>query len=189
MKKTRKLKWGETPFDRMSQEDLLIHAKRMFLALTSSTSILSMSKIRDELSGGVSTYWGKDGMGGKALNLSKRTLGKIKRGYDSEDIYRMFFRYAEDVLFEPDENSRRWQPKPQKRNKKSPHFWGLKFAIKKYPRHTAGVFTQNAKQSLKVPTHRHRPLNHLRSRVCRYGHPQTNNQKPPRERSQRRMFK
>ncbi len=110
MKKARELRWGETPFDRMSHEDLLIHAKRMFLALTSLHSVVSQHKVSDEHFNKLNLpYWSNDGMGGKALNLSKRTLGKIKRGYNSDNIYRMFFRYAKDVLFEPDENASRWQ--------------------------------------------------------------------------------
>ena len=61
MPKKRELNWGETPFDHLKQSDLRMVAVRLFSALGSARSALTMSQ---ELDPG-SAYWGHDGTGGE----------------------------------------------------------------------------------------------------------------------------
>ena len=96
MPKKRELNWGETPFDRMKQSDLRMVAVRLFSALGSARSALAMSQAL----GPDSPYWGNDGTGGRALEKSDQALANVTKGFDEEEIYRCFFRYADDLLFD-----------------------------------------------------------------------------------------
>lgn len=90
------LKWGETPFDRMTNEELLLNAKRMYAALVSLNSVARLCKGTDD----DNSFWGKGGSGGAALEEGNQALDAIHEQYSSEDIYRSYFRYAVDLLFE-----------------------------------------------------------------------------------------
>lgn len=98
MNKTE-LEWGETPFDHMTNEELLFNAKRMYSALISLYSVARLSKGPSDNS----AFWGKDGSGGIALEKGKQALGTIHEQYSNEDVYCSYFRYAVDLLFESNE--------------------------------------------------------------------------------------
>lgn len=92
------LKWGETPFDKMSREELLLEVKRMYSALLSVSSEFrscSYSIINPY-------YFGKTGSGGCALEKARQVLDPIHEKYKdgSGELYGAFFRYAEDLLFD-----------------------------------------------------------------------------------------
>jgi hypothetical protein len=92
----KKLKFGQTPFDRMTKKELREVAIRMFSALESTNSCLRMSKWNNESS----SYWGKQGSGGIALEKAKQVLDPIYKDYGEEKIYRMFYRYSCNLIFD-----------------------------------------------------------------------------------------
>lgn len=103
----RSLKWGETPFDRMSREELLRHAQRLYAAAESMESELEAHQYgREE-----SPYWAEGGAGWNALTQGSQAVAAASEGFDREEIYRMFFRYARDLLFDGVGN--RWRICPK----------------------------------------------------------------------------
>lgn len=99
----RKLKWGETPWDTMSKEELLREVQRMFSALQSAESVLSLLKIQNE----GSLFWAKQGSGGSALDHTLQVIVPVYKTYDEESMYRSFFRYATSLLFDVS-NEQKW---------------------------------------------------------------------------------
>lgn len=93
------LAWGETPFTHMDREELERHAQRMHAALTSARSVLSMYT-KGAMSG--NAFWGGTGVGGKAHREATEALALADYGYESDNIYRAFFRYARCLLFSVD---------------------------------------------------------------------------------------
>jgi hypothetical protein len=92
----KKLKWGQTPWDNLTKEELLREVQRMFSALQSAQSVMRLC----EMNGGGSTFWGPQGTGGTGIEKARQVLDPIFEKYDSENIYRAFFRTADDLLFE-----------------------------------------------------------------------------------------
>jgi hypothetical protein len=90
----KKLKWGQTPFDRMTKKELTENAIRMYDALIASRSCLKILRAND-----TSIYWQSDGSGGRALNKADQTIEHIHKNFDDEQIYRMFYRYANNLIF------------------------------------------------------------------------------------------
>lgn len=96
----KELKWGETPWDDLSKEELLREVQRMFSALQSAQSVLRILRVQDP----VSLFWQMDGSGGRALNRIEQALDAVYQTHDKESLYRTFFRYAASLLFSvPDE--------------------------------------------------------------------------------------
>jgi hypothetical protein len=91
----KKLKWGQTPFDKMTKKKLLLVAKTMYSALISARSALA---ILDYPKG--NPYFGERGSGGRALEKAEQAYQLATSGHDSENVYRSFFRYADDLLFD-----------------------------------------------------------------------------------------
>lgn len=91
----RELKWGETPWDAMSRDELLREVQRMYAALGSLGNVARMTKHANP----DSPYWGKDGSGGRAIEMERQIAASLSE-YDGEDMYRSFFRYAYDLLFD-----------------------------------------------------------------------------------------
>ena len=112
----KRLDWGETPWDGLSSEELLRECWKMFAALQSAESIIKQCRIQylwHKLPSGIEQeqvheameslikadpYWGH-GMGGRAMEEVRQAMSR-RDAFDSEDIYRSFFRYATDLLFE-----------------------------------------------------------------------------------------
>ena len=94
----RYLRWGETPFTGLSPDELMRHCQRLYAACESMASCLAVSRAG---SSEHNPYWGPGGAGGRALEQGEQALKAANAGIDKESIYRSFFRYARDLLFEP----------------------------------------------------------------------------------------
>lgn len=101
---TKELKYGQTPWDNLSREEMLMEIQRMYAALVSANSVLRIVRCRDESS----PFWRRPtknthgGSGGHAEMKCTMILDRIHAEYDSEDVYRAFFRYVVDLLFSPE---------------------------------------------------------------------------------------
>lgn len=88
------MRFGETPWDEMSRDGLLRLVQKQHSALITCASILHMSRAINP----DSTFWtSAQGTGFQALAKADSCLSDT----DHEEIYRMFFRYADDLLFSP----------------------------------------------------------------------------------------
>jgi len=98
MKKKKTLKWGETPWDNMTKDELLLEVRRMYSAMRSLYSVVKM----DAGMSSNGAYFGKNGVGGNALEKGRQIIEPLFNQYENgeEDIYRSFFRYADDLLFD-----------------------------------------------------------------------------------------
>lgn len=94
------LEWGQTPWDNKTREELLLEVKRMYSALSSLYSSEKMSSDWHVFKEQENPYYGKGGAGGRALEKGRQILEIIHKEFSSEDIYRSYFRYANDLLFE-----------------------------------------------------------------------------------------
>lgn len=91
----KELNWGETPWDNKTREALLRDVQRMYSAIVSLHSALKLTSYGDQ-----SGFWGSDGTGGLALEKARQVLEPIRAEYSGESIFRAFFRYANDLLFD-----------------------------------------------------------------------------------------
>lgn len=91
----KKLKWGETPWGGWEGGKLLIELCKAYSTITSLRCALSQFKEPDS----ENPYWGSTGVGGSALAKADVCLESLRNGFDSEDIYRQFFRTAESLMF------------------------------------------------------------------------------------------
>lgn len=97
---TKKLMYGETPFDKLTREELILHCQRMYEACSSMYSVINLSKINDSYRDNyISPFWTK-GSGAQALEMGKQCLDKVQNGFSTDNIYHAFFRYARDLLFD-----------------------------------------------------------------------------------------
>lgn len=110
------LKWGETPWDGLSREELIRECQRMYAALQSAQSIMCQYRIRSlwprlpvgttqdgahdalEAIAKVDPYWGH-GVGASCMEEVRQAMSLVDK-FDNDDVYRSFFRYARDLLFE-----------------------------------------------------------------------------------------
>jgi len=98
------LQYGQTPWDNLSREELLLNVQRMYAALTAAHSVMNLCR-HSETTG----FWdAKRGSGGKALALSAAVIGPVEEEYHSEEIYRCFFRYATQLLFSWELSDFKW---------------------------------------------------------------------------------
>lgn len=91
------LQYGQTPFDNLTRGELLRLVQAYHVALESSHGALM--QLRHFYRG---PFWGDDGCGGEALARIEflMTLAGVEGlGEDNERAYRMFFRYAGQLLF------------------------------------------------------------------------------------------
>lgn len=87
------LPFGKTPWDEMERPELLRTIQRFYSALTSSRSALCLTSHGETMG-----FWGNRGSGRKAIIKCEEALAPYEE--NSENIYRAFFRYANDLLFE-----------------------------------------------------------------------------------------
>ena len=99
MTSDKTLKWGETPFDSLSRDELLLLVKKMYAFVTNGRSCLSIQRAVDPSS----AYWGRSGSGGIAIAMADQIIDSVEAGFDSENVYRSFYRYARDLLFDSSE--------------------------------------------------------------------------------------
>lgn len=95
VRRPKLLAWGQTPWDGLSKEELLKEVWRMYVALQGALGIVNQYR---HLSSHA-LFWTKEGRGGATLEESRQALARLNR-YDSESVYRSFFRYASDLLFD-----------------------------------------------------------------------------------------
>lgn len=103
------LTYGQTPWDLLTREELLLMVCRYHATMTSLASCLRMARAIDSSNGDPdpnSLYFGPGGSGGIALaqaDYMERIDGEDKATEDGDlardNVYRMFFRSACDVLF------------------------------------------------------------------------------------------
>ncbi len=93
--KPRKLKWGQTPWDELPREDLLLQVQRLYSALNSTRSALKLTSHGQERS----PFWSIVGTGGRALHKADQALDAARMKYTDGDLFGIFFRYADDLLF------------------------------------------------------------------------------------------
>ena len=92
------LSYGQTPWDGLSRAELLTEVQRLYSATVSLHGALSTvaAMSNDE------PYFNlPNGLGGKALEKGKQAIAHAQRGLSNELISRCFFRYADDLLFQP----------------------------------------------------------------------------------------
>lgn len=94
MSKPKTLRWGETPWDNLSREELLREVQRMYAAVSAMYSALRITAHGQE-----SGYWGPSGTGGSAIEMGRQIVEPLRERY-GDGMYRAFFRYALDLLFE-----------------------------------------------------------------------------------------
>lgn len=93
MSAKKHLEWGQTPWDNLSREELLQHVQRLYAAVDAAKGALGLMA-----NGGL--FWSAEGTGGRALAKVQQAEAQASDGYEAEEIYRCFFRYACDLLFE-----------------------------------------------------------------------------------------
>lgn len=93
-KRKKKVKWGETPLDRLTKKQLLTEANRMASALMAANGVLCQF-VGDTHH----PFWGSEGRGGRAIEKCAQAM-VLFEGYDAENVYRSYFRYCDDVLFD-----------------------------------------------------------------------------------------
>lgn len=90
---SNELRFGQTPWDMFSREELLTEVRRMFCALNRAGSVLRQCALR----GGV--FWSSEGSGGEALARCSAIEAPLNQRCTSEAIFRNYFRYADSLLF------------------------------------------------------------------------------------------
>lgn len=88
---SRKLEWGQTPFDECTREELIQHCARLYSATTALSSVAQM--VQDE-----SLFWTK-GSGAVAVEKGRQAIESAQNGYEAENIHNAYLRYAADLLF------------------------------------------------------------------------------------------
>lgn len=104
-KKLKTLKYGETPWDKLTREELLRLVQKQYAAINAAESVLRILRTGD----GISLFWSEPkegqiehgGSGGRTLAMLQQITQAVESEYDSESVYRSFFRYAVDLLFGP----------------------------------------------------------------------------------------
>lgn len=91
----RDLKWGETPWDHLSRDELLRRVQMYFSAVDSLRACMAV--LRSSIP--ESPYWAPSGSGGNALAKGDAVVDQVYTEFDQEQVYRSFFRYADDLLF------------------------------------------------------------------------------------------
>lgn len=109
---SKELAWGCTPWDDWPREKLLREVQRMYAALISVNSCLSILRRGDNAG-----FWGSHeanqslrqnqfpdefcaGSGWISLEEARQILEPLHAEYSSERMFRSFFRYAGDLLFD-----------------------------------------------------------------------------------------
>ncbi|EPV3034813.1 hypothetical protein ACV3HO_005539 [Pseudomonas aeruginosa] len=87
----KQLDWGQTPFDECTREELIQHCARLYSATSALSSAAQM--VQDK-----SRFW-TQGSGAEALEKGRQALEGARNGFDADNIFRAYFRYAGDLLF------------------------------------------------------------------------------------------
>jgi hypothetical protein len=87
------LRFGQTPWDSWSREELLMEVRRMYCAIDRATSVMRQSAWAGNV------YWSMEGSGGQALARCLAIKAPLDDYYTSEALFRNYFRYADSLLF------------------------------------------------------------------------------------------
>ena len=90
------LAFGETPWDNLSKEELLLEVKRLYSAVVSLDSSLTMCA---SMSRGDPYFHDRKSRGYRALRKGEQALAAARRTYTDEEIARAHIRYVDDLLF------------------------------------------------------------------------------------------
>lgn len=96
----KQLEWGETPWDNLTKEELLREVQRMYCAVSSAYSVLLDYAGSDPSH----PFWSKEGRGARTLEMCRQSLANLE-DYEPDNMYRSFFRYAHDLLFDSNPNA------------------------------------------------------------------------------------
>ena len=88
------LRWGATPWDHMSRDELLRHVQRLYSAAHSAEAVLNV--LQPNMLNG---YWSPMGAGGKAREKLRQALSAAIGRHCRDSLWRSFLRYADDLLF------------------------------------------------------------------------------------------
>ncbi len=91
----RTLQPNHTPWDDLDRDALLMEVRRMYAALNAAHCTLTLCA-----SGDPSRFWGREGSGGCALEMARQVIEPLSNEFGEEAIYRAYFRYANDLLFD-----------------------------------------------------------------------------------------
>ncbi|MCB0257355.1 MAG: hypothetical protein KDI55_26840 [Anaerolineae bacterium] len=92
----KQLDWGQTPWDNLTREELLRTVQKMYITIETQNHVLSniVQFRRHE------PYWSGKGVGGRALEMARQIIQPVILEWEVESLYRSFYRYAEDLLFD-----------------------------------------------------------------------------------------
>jgi hypothetical protein len=98
---TTELQWGETPFDKLSREEMRMLLCKLYTALNATSGALAMSRAAELQIDPNSVFWGPHGNGGRIMMMADQALNPIKREFGGDEaISRAYFRYADELLFD-----------------------------------------------------------------------------------------
>lgn len=90
------LEYGQTPWDDLSKEELLLEVKRLYSA---TVSLYSSLKMCADMSRGDPYFTDRRSRGYKALSKGEQAMLAAQRSYQPGEVYSCYFRYADDLLF------------------------------------------------------------------------------------------
>lgn len=95
------LRYGESPFDHWSREDLVRFAQRCYWAMKAADGVMALCRRHDE---GYTLFWRRQSTGGRAVALTEAVIRQV--GYDADGIspesanlWRAFYRPFGPLLF------------------------------------------------------------------------------------------
>jgi hypothetical protein len=96
MARKRKLKWGETPWDKMTKKECIRSAQMLYSAMLSCRYPMKIQQMSEPNS----PFWSDpEGFGHHAVGVLTQALDSIHDHYDESKMYDVFFAYANDFLF------------------------------------------------------------------------------------------
>lgn len=93
----KELQFGQSPFDTLTREELILHCERLYRATKSLHSSLSQAQEFDP----ENPYFAdRDGLGNRAIEKGRQAMAPIEENYSQEDLYRAYERYIDPLIFE-----------------------------------------------------------------------------------------
>ena len=91
------MKYGKTPWDNMTKDELLFEVWRLYQAAESARTCIKLHKIQTL----TSSFWSNRGTGGNALNRLDEAMETVSKLSDKkkERLWHDFFRNALPLLF------------------------------------------------------------------------------------------
>jgi len=101
LKNPSRMKFGETPFDNLTREQLLLLLLKHQMAMDRLLGVVSYWKhLSGEHAETNQPYWSELGLGGHALAIAREVMGiYAKTEAQRSSLFRKFFRYASSIMF------------------------------------------------------------------------------------------